>query len=269
MLLRPLWAAAGEAQSTPHRDLSHRAWHRQPAGPMVCALEVKVGNTTVPRSFPASFIHAHCLTRFGLADADADPDMSACLLAFAGIELVAVAPILLGCARALGAIAPATGRIHEAPMAGPPRRRRSACSVHWEAAVAWLQDGMGFRSRVPAGAMASTGAGANCGAMVATAVDVSGRESDRPDGRFSAHIGGLTAGRHAAAACTAADMWSQGLATWRARELGGEAWRSGEWSAAIGRALVGCWSAPSARLMLFLDGRSTARPRRASLVSVY
>ena len=131
--------------------------------------------------------------------------------------------------------------------------------------MAWLQDGMGFRSRVPAGAMASTGAGANCGAMVATAVDVSGRESDRPDGRFSAHIGGLTAGRHAAAA----DMWSQGLAAWRARELGGEAWRSGEWSAAIGRALVGCWSAPSARLMLFLDRRSTARPRRASLVSVY
>jgi hypothetical protein len=92
----------------------------------------------------------------------------------------------------------------------------SACILHREAAVAWLQDGMGFRSRVPAGAMASTGAGANCGAMVATAVDVSGRESDRPDGRFSAHIGGLTAGRHAAAA----DMWSQGLATWRVKGVG-------------------------------------------------
>ena len=44
--------------------------------------------------------------------------------------------------------------------------------------MAWLQDGMGFRSRVPAGAMASTGPGADCSAMVATAVDVSGRESD-------------------------------------------------------------------------------------------
>ena len=61
------------------------------------------------------------------------------------------------------------------------------------------------------------------------------------------------------------DMWSQGLATGRARELGGDAWRSSEWHVDIGRALFGYGRAPST----CVAGQPTSRHDAMGLGRMY